>query len=153
LEFGISSFNGGEVAVKSGASVNFVNTAGNGSSGIVTIEGGAFCIFNNGCLNDGTLQINSSASAEFYDSASRGNLTIQSNASVLFSGGYCNGAATIAAGGLISFKNETYNKAEIYGNGSITYDKRSLLKTLNGGARAGSTSNTQYPTNFGAGTL
>jgi hypothetical protein len=35
----------------------------------------------------------------------------------------------------------------------VKYDRSSLWLTLNGNGRAGTATNTQYPTNFGGGTL
>ena len=81
-------------------------------------------------------------------------ITQNSGASLLFNGSTAEGPITNAAGTTCIFTGSSMLRSRISGNGNIRYDKSSMLRQLIGlGGRSATVTNTQYPTNFGGGTL
>lgn len=173
-----SNISGESTTLESGAVCNF-NEYSVFSGGSLNIQAGAECVFDSSSMENvnptvyGLLKFQNGQG--FFNSSGSGVLTIASGGSCIFdtgskclvaitqnagaslvfqNGASAEGAITNAAGTTCFFTGGSILRSRILGNGNIRYDKSSMLRQLIGfGGRSATLTNTQYPTNFGGGTL
>lgn len=169
---------GGSLTLESGAVCNLSNFSLINNC-VLDIQAGAQCIFDSSSMETvnptvyGLLKFQNGQG--FYNSTGTDVLTIASGGSCIFDTGskclvaitqnsgaslvFQNGATaegpiTNAAGTTCIFTGASMLRSRILGNGNIRYDKSSMLRQLIGlNGRSPTLTNTQYPTNFGGGTL